>query len=221
MTEHRLAECQLRGPVRADSCRLYLVRHGTTLLGAPNRYRGRRDIPLDARGYRDAVGTAASLAAAGLTAVYVGPLRRAMATAQIIADEAEIPDIRVLAGLNNLDYGAWEGMTAQEAELLSPEAFAAYRSWPGRAACPDGERLVDAQQRILAAVRLIGSRHRGEAVAAVTHAVMIRLALIGMGGIPEHDWRVPMEPVTELHASRGAIRLGSVADSRPLPSSQF
>jgi len=51
------------GPVRpsADQCLLLLVRHGTTTLNVQNRYRGRRDVPLDAQGYQDAVDAARQL----------------------------------------------------------------------------------------------------------------------------------------------------------------
>src|ERR671937_1970595 len=136
-------------------CRLYLVRHGTTVMNLQNRYRGRRDIPLDAQGYQDAVDAARELSSVGLTAVYTGPLRRTIATAQIIADEARVPDIRILHGLTNVDYGAWEGMTAQEAEMYDPERFRLYSTSPSIAVCPDGERLRDAQQRIFDAVALI------------------------------------------------------------------
>src|ERR1700747_1440890 len=89
----------------ADACRLYLVRHGTTTLNVENRYRGRRDIPLDAQGSQDAVDAARRLSRVGLTAVYTGPLRRTIATAQIIADEARGPDLRILHGLKHVDYG--------------------------------------------------------------------------------------------------------------------
>ena len=44
--------------VPPNACRLYLVRHGTTTMNVENRYRGRRDIPLDAQGYQDAVDAA-------------------------------------------------------------------------------------------------------------------------------------------------------------------
>src|SRR6266568_5254799 len=115
-------------------CRLYLVRHGTTTLNVQNRYRGRRDIPLDTQGYQDAVDAARRLSSVGLAAVYTGPLRRAMATGQIIADASGVPDLRILHGLNNLDYGAWEGMTADEAAAYDPEAHALYRGSPKEAA---------------------------------------------------------------------------------------
>src|SRR6266571_4227661 len=116
----------------AEACRLYLVRHGTTTLNVQNRYRGRRDIPLDAQGYQDAVDAARRLSSVGLAAVYTGPMRRTIATAQIIADEARVPDLRILHGLNNVDYGAWEGLTSEEAAERDPDAFTLYRTAPNR-----------------------------------------------------------------------------------------
>lgn len=184
-----------------DACRLYVVRHGTTTLNVQNRYRGRCDVPLDAQGYQDAVDAARQLTSVGLTAVYTGPLRRTIATAQIIADAARVPDLRILHGLNNLDYGAWEGMTAEEAARYDEKAFLVYRTSPSLAACPHGERLIHAQRRMIEALQLIGSRHQREAVAVVTHAVMIRLVLVKLKGIENEEWRVPVGrgSVTQFH----------------------
>jgi broad specificity phosphatase PhoE len=206
-----------------DVCRLFAVRHGTTTLNVENRYRGRRDVPLDAQGYQDAVDAARQLSSVGLSAVYTGPLRRTIATAQIIADEARVPDLRILHGLNNLDYGAWEGMTAEEAARYDPEAFLLYRTSPSLAACPHGERLIDAQRRMIEALQFIGSRHQREAVAVVTHAVMIRLVLVKLNGTENERWRVPvgLGSVTQFHVSvntapdrRHGLALHPEGDSR-------
>jgi broad specificity phosphatase PhoE len=193
---------------------MYLVRHGTTTMNVENRYRGRRDIPLDAQGYQDAVDAARRLSGAGLAAVYTGPLRRTIATAQIIADEARVPDIRILHGLNNVDYGAWEGMTAEEAAMFDPEAFAVYQGNPHQAVCPLGERLSDAQQRMVDALMLIGSRHQGETVAAVTHAVMIRLTLVALSQVAAADWRVPVGrgSVTAFDVRGDQVRLAGLPE---------
>jgi broad specificity phosphatase PhoE len=188
-------------------CQVFLVRHGTTTLNVQNRYRGRRDVPLDAQGYQDAVDAARELSSVGLSAVYAGPLRRTIMTAQIIADEARVPDLRILHGLNNVDYGAWEGLTAEEASMYSPEAFELYRTAPERAVCPAGERLTDAQNRMLEAVELIGSRHAGEKVAAVTHAVMIRLLVARLTAVRGEQWRIPVGrgSVTSIAVKDGQI----------------
>ncbi|MDQ1730750.1 MAG: hypothetical protein QOK10_909 [Pseudonocardiales bacterium] len=190
---------QLEAPLRQDAtrlatetCTIYVVRHGTTTMNVENRYRGRRDVPLDAQGYQDAVDAARLLSDVGLAAVYTGPMRRTIATGQIIADEARVPDLRILHGLNNVDYGAWEGMTSAEAQRYDAEAFQLYRTSPSRGACPMGERLADAQTRMIDALRLIGARHPGECVAAVTHAVMIRLAAARLSGIEGEQWRIPV-----------------------------
>jgi broad specificity phosphatase PhoE len=206
MTTQQLQEgiAPQRAARSADQCDIYLVRHGTTTMNVSNRYRGRRDVPLDAQGYQDAVDAARALSSTGLSAVYTGPLRRTIATAQIIADEALVPDLRILHGLNNLDYGAWEGLTSDEASVYDPVAFELYRIAPNRAACPVGERLTAAQERMMDALQLIGERHRGEAVAAVTHAVMIRLAVAGLMKVDGEQWRIPV--------GRGSLTLMSVRD---------
>jgi broad specificity phosphatase PhoE len=195
-------------------CRLFVVRHGTTTMNVENRYRGRCDVPLDAQGYQDAVDAARQLSGAGLTAVYCGPLRRTIATAQIIADEARIPDLRILHGLNNVDYGAWEAMTSSEAAMYDPQAFELYRTSPSRAACPMGERLRDAQNRMIQALELIGSRHAGETVVAVTHAVMIRLAVARLTGIEGEEWRIPVGrgSLTQFDVEDGKITLAELPE---------
>jgi broad specificity phosphatase PhoE len=202
----------IRPSTEETTCHVYLVRHGTTTMNVENRYRGRRDIPLDAQGYQDAVDAARQLSGAGLAAVYTGPLRRTIATAQIIADESRVPDLRILHGLNNVDYGAWEGMTADEAAMYHPEAFGLYRRAPSQAVCPAGERLRDAQLRMLAALQLIGSRHAGETVAAVSHAVMIRLVVVALTGIEDESWRIPVGrgSLTHFAISDGTIELAAL-----------
>jgi broad specificity phosphatase PhoE len=195
--------------VPADVCELYLIRHGTTTLNVQNRYRGRRDVPLDAQGWADAVDAARQLSPVGLSAVYAGPLRRTINTAQVIADECRIPDVRILHGLVNLDYGEWEGMTAEEAAMFDPAGFQLYTEDPGRAICPNGERLTDAQARMIQAVQLMGERHAGERVAGVTHAVMIRLVAARLLDLHDASWRIPVGrgSLTRFHVRAGGIEL--------------
>ena len=196
-------------PLRSDVCELYLIRHGTTILNVQNRYRGRRDVPLDAQGWADAVDAARALSPTGLAAVYAGPLRRTINTAQVIADECRIPDVRILHGLVNLDYGEWEGMTAEEAAMFDPVTFQQYKQAPEEAVCPNGERLTDAQARMIEAIKLVGERHGGERIAAVTHAVMIRLVAAKLLDLPGDRWRIPVGrgSLTRFEVQGGEIRL--------------
>jgi broad specificity phosphatase PhoE len=209
MTQDVVVPPAVVGGPDATTCTLYVVRHGTTTMNIENRYRGRCDVPLDAQGYQDAVDAARQLSHVGLSAVYTGGLRRTVATAQIIADEARIPDTRIMHGLINVDYGAWEGMTAHEAEMYDPVAFELYRTSPSQAVCPNGERLRDAQKRMLEALNVIASRHEGERVAVVTHAVMIRLAVAALENTDGEQWRIPVGrgSFTALAAQEGRLWL--------------
>jgi broad specificity phosphatase PhoE len=214
MTEQLEARVSNEQVVDSATCQLYVVRHGTTTMNVENRYRGRRDVPLDAQGYQDAVDAARLLSGAGLASVYTGPLRRTIATAQIIADEARVPELRILHGLNNVDYGAWEGMTSEEAAHYDAEAYGLYRSAPDVAVCPAGERLRDAQERMVTALQMIGQRHPGETVVAVTHAVMIRLAVARLTGQGGEQWRIPVGrgSLTLFHSTGDRLELQTLPD---------
>ena len=93
-------------------------------------------------------------------------------------------------------------------------AFALYRTSPSRAVCPVGERLSDAQQRMVEALRLIGWRHAGETVAAVTHAVMIRLTVARLTGVEGESWRIPVGrgSLTEFTVADGKIGLSALPE---------
>ncbi len=196
-------------PVRPNVAELYLVRHGTTTWNVSNRYRGRRDVPLDTQGWADALGAGRELAPLGIRAVYAGPLQRCIDTARVIADECGISEVRIEDGLYNLDYGSWEGMTAEEAAAHDPKMFAQYVSAPFETVCPNGESLQDARDRIIEALRSIGEHHKGQRVAGVTHAVMIRLLAAALLGRRGEGWRIPVGrgSLTKLEVEDGNIRL--------------
>jgi len=196
-----------RRAANSSSCRIYVVRHGTTRMNLENRYRGRREIPLDGQGWADARRAGERLAGADLSAVYCGPLRRTIDTAYVIAKKAGGVPVYPLPGLVNLDYGAWEGLTAREAMKRDPRAFRLYRDAPELATCPGGESLADAAERAMMALDAIARQHVGESVAAVTHSVIVRLAVGKMTGRLGPEWRFPLATgsITTVDAVDGAL----------------
>lgn len=170
--------------------RVHLVRHGTTLLNRTHRYRGRRDVPLDRGGWEDAWTAAGWLVGAGLDAVYSSPLRRARDTARIVADVAGVEAVVDLPGLVNLDYGRWEGLTAEEARADDPLEFTRYEAGDLTARCPGGESLAEAAARVGLSLRLLAALHPGGTVAAVSHAAVVRLAVVAGGALDAARWRV-------------------------------
>ena len=169
----------------AQACRIYLVRHGTTLLNRKNRYRGRIDVPLDEGGWRDAWAAAGVLGDKGIQAVYASPLRRARDTARVIADAAGIDTVTDLPGLVNLDYGDWDGLTPEEAAERHPQAYADYHAYAPGARTPGGEWLDLAAERMVLSMRMLALLHPGGTVAAVSHAATVRLLISATTGSPE------------------------------------
>lgn len=192
-----------------DHTRIYVVRHGTTLLNRANRYRGRRDVPLDQGGWEDAWSAARQLEDVGLDAVYSSPLRRARDTARIVADAAGFEQVIDLPGLVNLDYGAWEGLTAEESRAHDPEAFERYQRFDEGATCPDGESVDLAAVRVGLSLRTLAALHPGGTVAAVSHAAIVRLAIVEAGGVARADWRValPNGSVTVFDVTPDALHV--------------
>src|SRR5207248_582616 len=64
---------------------------------------------------------------------------------------------------------------------------------PERAVCPRGEAVSAAADRAVAALVAIGRNHAGGArVAAVTHGVMVRLAVLRVAAPSAADWQFAM-----------------------------
>jgi probable phosphoglycerate mutase len=114
--------------------KLYFVRHGETDWNAERRLQGRRDIPLNALGRRQAARSgellANLLAIGGVTpqqfAFTASPLSRARETMEIMRTELGVPpqDYTVDARLAELSFGKWEGLTYKEVRALDRSVLA-------------------------------------------------------------------------------------------------
>ncbi len=180
-----------QGQVRdvGAACRVHFFRHGQTAMNVENRFRGIRDVPLSEIGRIEAWEAASSLAGSGITAVYSSPLTRARDVAEAIASVTALDNVRLLPELVNLDYGRWVGLTREECAIDDPAEWQRYATEPEASTCPGGESLPAAADRVVAALRTIGAAHRGESVAAVSHGVMLRLAVLRVGEPSTDDWQ--------------------------------
>jgi broad specificity phosphatase PhoE len=88
---------------------------------APERFRGRANLALTDKGQRQAEATAAFIRSAWpeAAAVYTSPMGRCVNTGAAIGAALATPT-EALAGLNELDYGAWQGLTREEAAARWP-----------------------------------------------------------------------------------------------------
>lgn len=128
-----------------------LIRHGATAGNALRRYIGRTDEPLSAEGIRQAKAAGND---PGLPLVYVTPLVRTQQTASIL-----FPNARqiVTDGLQEMDFGIFEGRSASEMESDSD-----YRGWVDSgclAPCPGGESKEAFEKRVQNAFAAAVSSH--------------------------------------------------------------
>src|SRR5712691_6348769 len=87
---------------------LLLVRHGETDWNAEHRWQGHADVPLNARGRKQAKALAEELAPQGVDAIYTSDLSRARDTAAIVGERLGVPVV-LDPDLREIDVGSREG----------------------------------------------------------------------------------------------------------------
>ena len=157
---------------------IYLIRHGETDWNRDGICMGQMDVPLNARGRRQAERTAERLAPVRLDRLYSSDLSRARETAQIIVErQPHAPEIRTRRDLREMDYGHWQGYRREEIELRFAESFQdgdPHRTDPLAFRPQGGESLQELYERSVRAFREIFAESRGETVAVVAHGGVIR-----------------------------------------------
>ncbi|MBI2305533.1 MAG: histidine phosphatase family protein [Chloroflexi bacterium] len=172
---------------------IVLVRHGETAWNREDRFRGRTDLNLTERGEAQAGRAAEKLTAWPISAIYSSPLRRAWATAAIIAEPVGLP-VLTLEGVIDVDYGAWQGLTPQEAQERYGELYDQWLHHPLLFRFPGGESLEEVRGRAEAAVAEVVHRHPDEWVAVVSHRVVCKALLCVVLGLDtSHFWQVEQD----------------------------
>ena len=93
--------------------RLILLRHCETNLNNENKYLGITDIPLNDTGKANAKSIAEKFKNINLNKIYSSGLKRSYETANIIA-QGHSSEVEKLPGLNEINFGEWEGVTFNE-----------------------------------------------------------------------------------------------------------
>jgi broad specificity phosphatase PhoE len=161
-----------RAPGEAPTTTL-LLRHGQTEMSAQRRFAGRTDIALTSAGLEQAAAVAARLAErGGIDAVLTSPLRRALCTAEAVADAASVPLV-VDPDLVETDFGDWEGLTFAEVLARWPAEMAAWQA-DVSAAPPGGESFAAVAKRIDGALDRLLTERKGQTVVVVSHVTPIK-----------------------------------------------
>lgn len=167
---------------------IYLVRHGETDWNRERRIQGSTDIPLNETGRAQARATGSLLARRRWSGIFASPLSRAMETAEIIADMVGLPAPLPVPAIVERNYGAAEGCTDEEIDVLYPADV----NVPGR------EPREAVARRVVPALVRLAEEHHGESIIVVAHGGVIATVLAAVA---------PEQPF-------GRIRNGSVHSFR-------
>jgi phosphoserine phosphatase len=188
--------------------KILLTRHGHVEGIKPERFRGREPLELTARGRAEAVAVAQRIAGAWQPShIYTSPLARSVATAAAIAKACGVA-AKTCEDLNDIDYGAWQYKTFEQAKEQNPALFAAWFATPHLVRFPDGESLQDLGARAANALRMVLARHADETIVLVAHDSVNRALLTELLDLPlSAYWRIAQEPccLNEIDVGAGKI----------------
>jgi len=195
---------------------ILLISNGQTEWNVAERFRPQTDAPLDDAGIQQAEATGRRVAAKWQpVAIYSSPLPRAVKTAEAIAQHFNLP-VEVHPGLADIDYGEWQGVTADEALKRWPEMVEAWYDAPHLVRIPGGETLDALRRRSMETVKNINSRHAGQVVVLVSHPVINRIILLGVLGLGnERFWHIGQDAcaINVFKADAGEYTLVSSNDT--------
>jgi broad specificity phosphatase PhoE len=170
------------------STRIFLVRHGATVLSAEDRFAGATDVELSDIGREQVRRLALRLSDETILAVYASPLGRTMETARILAEPHNL-EVQPRDGLREISHGRWEQRTRREVEEKFPEEYVAWQKDPFTFAPLGGESGLAVTARALPALIEIVRAHSSGCVLVVSHKATIRLLLSSILGFDPRRYR--------------------------------
>lgn len=168
--------------------RVFLVRHGATVLSAEDRFAGSLDVELSDEGREQADRLGERLRNEELVAAYASPMKRTVETARRIVEGrgltvATVPDLR------ETNHGVFEGKKKDDAKAEYPEAYARWETDPFSFAPEGGETGLDVLSRALPAFLDVVGKHARCSILVVSHKATSRLLIGHFLGLEPRGYR--------------------------------
>lgn len=153
-------------------------------------------VHLNQKGRDQAISLVKTLQKISIQAIYSSPLERAMETAAPLASERHLP-IQIHPGLLDIDYGDWQWRTYKQ--VARTNLWKTLADKPSEVQFPEGESLLEAQERLVKTVNQIAANHGDrDVVACFTHADVVRL-------VTAHALNMPLDSFQRLQAAPAGI----------------
>jgi alpha-ribazole phosphatase len=174
-----------------------LLRHGEVEGGAC--FRGRSDDPLTTDGWSQLhAATRADAAQGAWDLIATSPLRRCAAFARALSQRHQVA-LSVMPALRERDFGAWEGLRADE---IASDELGRFWADPASYNPPGAEPFAAFRARVLAGWDAVRDAGAGRML-VVTHGGVIRVIVGDLLGIPPPRLLLMEVP----HACRTRLRV--------------
>src|SRR3954463_942067 len=168
--------------------RVFMIRHGATVLTAEDRFAGATDVELSDQGREQARRLAARLSSENITGVFASPMSRTVETASILAAPHKLA-VQKCDGFREISHGRWEQLTRKEVEKRFPEEAAEWEKDPYTFAPEGGESGLAVTARALPALIELVRHNPGTNFLVVSHKGTIRLLLSSLLGFDPRRYR--------------------------------
>lgn len=168
--------------------RVFMVRHGATVLSSEDRFAGASDVDLSDEGREQTRRLAERLRNENIAAVFASPLGRTVETARILAEPHQL-DVQTRDGLREISHGHWEQLTRRDVEQKFPEEAAEWEKDPFTFAPRGGESGLAVTARALPVLIDIVRENSGKTLLVVSHKATIRLLLSSLLGFDPRRYR--------------------------------
>ena len=170
--------------------KVVFIRHGQTEWNVNGRYQGQSDVPLSPAGEEQARLLAAHFPVGHIDAVYASDLKRAMFTAQAVADKFGLP-VQQEPAFRELCFGDWEGLTYEEITSQWADAMTNFMNHPDIMEIPNGETFPEVQARAMKRLNEIIALHEGQTIAITAHGAVLRTILTAALHMPlQYLWSI-------------------------------
>jgi broad specificity phosphatase PhoE len=145
-------------------------------------------------------------------------------TGQIIAESLGLTTTEPLTGLNDVDYGQWQGLTVEEVKAHWAEEFEKWSRTPHLAEFPRGETLQGVLARVSRVLRDLLRQHPRDTVVLVGHNSVNRVILLRALDLPLSRYRCLTQDhcaISELDFSNGSFRVKSLNETFHLQAARL
>jgi broad specificity phosphatase PhoE len=167
---------------------IYLVRHGITSANKENRFAGRTTEKLHAEGIEQIRQVGERLRHKNISAIYCGPAKRTMQSAEIVGSLLNIP-VSPLAELDEIFIPHWDGLTKDEIRQQYGLQYPTWLSAPQSFDLPGCETLRQVQNRAVEAVNRLFSAAREQDLLVVSHLIVLRCLVLYFKGLAINNFR--------------------------------